>query len=90
MKRWLAMILVFVLCLALPSVQASDLGPTEGTCGARLTWRIDEEGVLTIAGTGAMSDYSSDSGAPWELRKSAITKVVVGSGATSVGSYAFQ
>ena len=29
----------------------------EGVCGDSLTWRIDEEGVLFISGTGDMTDY---------------------------------
>ena len=64
------------------------MGPTSGTCGSRLTWTLSD-GVLTISGTGAMSNYTSNSGTPWEARKASITKVVVGSGVTSIGDYAF-
>ena len=65
------------------------MGPTEGKCGSRLTWALDGEGVLTIAGIGEMNNYTSSGGAPWELRKSSIVRTVVGSGVTSVGNYAF-
>ena len=35
-----------------------------GTCGDNLTWNLTE-GVLTISGTGAMTDYDNSSFAPW-------------------------
>ena len=28
-----------------------------GTCGEDLTWTLDDEGTLTISGTGEMTDY---------------------------------
>ena len=57
-----------------------------GTCGANLTWALDEDGVLTISGTGAMDDYSNSTPAPWEQRKSSVTTVVMATGVTSVGN----
>ena len=64
------------------------IGSTSGACGLSLTWSI-ENGVLSINGTGKMYSYSSTVGPGWESRKSAINAVVIGSGATSVGAYAF-
>ena len=60
-----------------------------GTCGADLTWTLYEDGVLTISGTGKMSDYPADTGAPWFGWRDQITSVVIRSGATSIGSRAF-
>ena len=62
--------------------------PTSGTCGENLTWKI-EDGVLTISGTGAMTDYSSSQGPqlPWAAAK--IKSVVIESGVTSIGNSAF-
>ena len=62
--------------------------PTSGTCGENLTWRF-EDGVLTISGTGAMTDYSSSQGPqlPWAAAK--IKSVVIESGVTSIGDHAF-
>ena len=62
--------------------------PTSGTCGENLTWRF-EDGVLTISGTGAMTDYSSSQGPqlPWAAAK--IKSVVIESGVTSIGDFAF-
>ena len=63
-----------------------------GACGAEgdnLTWTLTCDSVLTISGTGAMEDYSSNSNWPWYSYRESITSVVVEDGVTSLGSYAF-
>lgn len=67
---------------------SEGIGATSGTCGASLTWEV-KDGALTITGTGTMKNYTSPSGAPWESVKSSITTIVVASGATTIGDYAF-
>lgn len=62
-------------------------GPIEGTCGENLTW-ILENGVLTISGTGAMTDYDACE-APWYAYTERITEVVMESGVTTIGENAF-
>ena len=59
-----------------------------GTCGDNLTWKLDEQGVLTIEGEGAMADYTYNSPAPWASLS--FTTAVIGEGVTTVGKYAFQ
>ena len=62
-----------------------------GTCGANLTWTLNEDGVLTVSGTGAMNNYviySAD--APWHKHQESVKKVVIGEGVTSIGAYAFN
>ena len=58
----------------------------KGTCGENLTWKLDDAGVLTISGTGAMTDYENNS--PWKGNET-IVKVVVAEGVTSIGAGAF-
>ena len=61
-----------------------------GTCGENLTWTLDDEGTLTISGSGAMPDYNkTDNTAPWYSYRDSIKKVVVENGVTNIGSYAF-
>ena len=36
-----------------------------GVCGADLSWTLDEEGTLTIDGSGAMTDYKKPDLCPW-------------------------
>ena len=64
---------------------------TSGVCGDNLTWVLDDEGVLTISGTGDMSDYYLDYAprAPWYDSRNAVKSVVIEEGATSIGNHAF-
>ena len=69
-----------------------------GTCGDNLTWDLTA-GVLTISGTGVMSDYTAlthssslegdeyyTTDAPWYGK---IEQIVISNGVTSIGRYAF-
>ena len=62
-----------------------------GTCGAEggnLTWTLDDEGTLTVSGTGEMGNWQSYH-SPWNNYTGEIKKVVIGEGVTSISSYAF-
>ena len=68
--------------------QADD-GTTSGTCGAdedgaNATWKLDENGVLTISGTGAIKEYA------FSRSSLSIKKVVIKEEITEIGSKAFQ
>ena len=61
-----------------------------GTCGESACWEIDEDtGVLTIWGAGDMTNYTSNSRAPWSQCSIEITKVAISSGINNIGSCAF-
>ena len=64
-------------------------GIASGTCGENLTWELDEDGTLTISGTGEMFDYAYGDLAPWFDYKSNITSVVICDNVTSIGDWAF-
>ena len=59
-----------------------------GTCGENLTWNY-EDGVLTISGSGDMTDYAFDNRSPWDGKRLYISSVVIENGVTSIGDYAF-
>ena len=61
---------------------------TSGTCGPNLTWNLTD-GILTISGTGEMTDFSYPDYGPWYSLSSSITSVVINDGVTSIGDYAF-
>ena len=63
---------------------------SDNTCGDNLTWAVDENGTLTISGTGAMTDYAYSPRAPWYGYRTRITAVVAEAGVTSIGSFAFN
>lgn len=56
-------------------------------CGENLSWSLDENGVLTISGTGEMTHYSNFSDAPWSGE--AFNSVIIESGVGSIGDNAF-
>lgn len=69
---------------------SEELNALNGTCGQNATWTLDETtGVMTISGTGAMTDYASGS-SPWYQKRSEITSIVVENGITHVGNEAFS
>ena len=63
-----------------------------GICGDNLTWVLTEDGTLAISGTGEMYGYNVSTGnyAPWYNYRESIKTVVIETGATSIGSYAFS
>ena len=78
---------LFTFLLAL-AASLGTLFAASGTCGDNLTWDLTD-GVLTISGTGAMTNYSYDY-APWFLSSSSIQTVIISDGCTSIGSSAFS
>ena len=55
-----------------------------------VTWNMDyDSGILTISGTGDMADWDYSFQAPWHSCSS-VSKVVIESGVTSIGAYAFD
>jgi len=76
----------------LRSITIYPKGGETNSCGDGLTWDLTE-GVLTIThdgeGTGAMADYASG-GAPWYENRASITSIVIPSGVTGIGTYAFE
>ena len=73
------------------SLTSANIHNTRGSCGENLTWTLDETGTLTISGSGEMYDYDNygDHAAPWNEFRDSITNVVIDSGVTSIGAYAF-
>ena len=69
----------------------------KGNCGAdeggeNLKWTLDNNGVLTISGSGAMKDYTWDENVrlDWYVRKKDIRSVVLDNRITHIGNYAFD
>ena len=92
----MALILVLTLVLSVGSVSAAE--PTivdSGNCGANVSYELDGNGLLTISGTGEMSDYESKTDstsgeeittAPWGNQAKT---VVIEDGVTGIGAAAF-
>ena len=77
-----------------PEAPENDEGTiASGTCGANLTWALDDKGTLTISGTGEMTNYESrvatPNFAPWYEKRNSIKSIVVADGVTTIGECAF-
>ena len=89
-KQVLSKILVVVMLVSVFSAFPTFADSTEsGTFGNDLTWVYDSSYTLTISGTGDMPDFTSSNTPPWYSLRSDIETVVIKSGITSVGNYAF-
>ena len=69
-------------------------GSVGGSCGVDVTWVLTNEGVLTISGEGAMSNYDSpkyqrNNIMPWYPTRGEIRQVVIEAGVTTIGEHAF-
>ena len=74
-----------------------------GTAGAKITWTLDSNGILTIKGSGVMDKWGkpaaapdgkrhlpAEDSAPWYPYLSDIQYIVIESGITTIGDYAFN
>ena len=107
-KRFVSLLLAISMILSLMPVSAvtafaeSENGGEvttvdSGYCGAddggeNLRWTLDNNGVLTITGSGAMKDYTWDENVrlDWYGYKKDIRSVVLDNRITHIGDYAFD
>ena len=69
-------------------MSTNNYDPSQETITNIIEWRLDD-GVLTIRGNGKMPDYVYKD-APWYSKRESIKAVVIESGITSIGWYAFK
>ena len=81
--------IVLSLCMVLMLCPVTAFAESNGSCGTNLTWSLDDEGTLTITGTGAMTDWQGNNEVPWHGDSPSIETVVICSGVTSIGEHAF-
>ena len=53
-------------------------------------WSLNEDGVLTITGQGAMQTWETEEKVPWNSMRQEIKKIEIADGVTSIGAYAFS
>ena len=93
MRRIHSIILLFVLLIGGAGMNYVQAATYSGTCGANgnnVIWSLNTStGVLTISGSGAMSNYPGVN-MPWKSHRASITSVVISDGVTSIGYNAFN
>lgn len=94
MKKRISLFLSVLLCLtALIAVccrmPARAETVSEGTCGETLSWSLDDKGLLTVTGTGAMDEWNSSVSVPWNPLAGSVLEVEISDGVTNVGAWAF-
>lgn len=96
MKRFLAWSLSLTMLIGLSGTAwaAGDISgvfyDTGETVTEAPTWSLDDQGTLTVSGSGEMSSYTDEEPAPWRENAADIRCVVIGDGITAIGSKAFQ
>ena len=90
MKKLVSILLAVLLCatcfaVAMVPASAGD----GGKCGENVTWGLDNQGNLTISGTGPMTNYTASNPSPFYSRND-IVKVTIEEGVTTVGDCVFS
>ena len=91
MKKVISLFLSLTMLLSIVSVVdfSAFADVQTGSCGDNVTYSLDTEtGVLTISGTGKMTDYSAED-CPFNNR-AYIKSVIIENGVISIGNYAFS
>ena len=91
MKKVISLFLSLAMLLSIVSVVdfSAFADVQTGSCGDNVTYSLDTEtGVLTISGTGKMTDYSAED-CPFNNR-AYIKSVIIENGVISIGNYAFS
>lgn len=91
MKQKMKKIISWLLCLVLavqlaPIAMAAEVA--SGSTG-EVSWSLNDSGILTLSGYGSTGDYTDPSETPWYAYGDQIEIVVIESGVTRIGSYAF-
>lgn len=90
MKKLLAIVFSVIMMLTVVPMSVFAEEVADNTCGDNLIWSFDEElSELKVSGTGAMSNYSAASPAPWDEFRTDIQKITVEDGVTTIGNDTF-
>ncbi|MCI8520503.1 MAG: leucine-rich repeat domain-containing protein [Clostridia bacterium] len=82
-KRFMCLLVTMAMLLTLMPV--TIYAETGGTYHDTMIWTLDDDGVLTVNGTGVISHYyNEDDPLPWAESKSSITQLILGEGITGI------
>jgi len=87
-KMHIRIVLFTLLICILPFVQVSSIAERNDVWG-ELNWHLDDNGTLSITGTGRMNDYNYLMDEGWLKYSKAIRKVIIQQGITNISESAF-
>ena len=88
-RAFALLVLMLMLLTLLPQRKASATDVTNGSLSDTIMWQY-ADGILTITGDGEIEGRDYNSAAPWNTYKKEITKIVIGEGIRSTGTYTFK
>ena len=89
-RRIHRIVLLLALLLGCAGMNYVQAATYSGSCGTNATWSYNTINYkLTISGSGAMTNYTSSSPAPWDSYKKSILTISIANTITSIGDYAF-
>ena len=89
-RRIHSILLLFALLIGGAGMNYVRAAVYSGSCGTNATWSYNTINCkLTISGSGAMTNYTSSSPAPWDSYKTSILTISIANTITSIGDYAF-
>lgn len=89
-RRIHSILLLFALLVGGAGMNYVQAATYSGSCGTNATWSYNTINCkLTISGSGAMTNYTSSSPAPWNSYKTSILTISIANTITSIGNYAF-
>ena len=87
----LALLFCVGLCLSLLPVARAEV-VASGDCGDNIAWALDDQGTLTISGSGDIVTTNESepwNAFPWRSIAESVQTVVIEEGVTGIGDYAF-
>lgn len=88
-KKITSMVLALIMILSVMAVGIVNVSAAivdSGTCGDNVTWVLDDNGVLTISGSGEMRNFMYAS--PFDVNR--VKEVIIEDGVTYIGAWSFM
>ncbi|MDD6483049.1 MAG: leucine-rich repeat domain-containing protein [Clostridiales bacterium] len=83
--------LIVVLCMLSGIITALPASAvTSSQCGSNVNWTLDDNGTLTISGTGDMWNWIYNWNSPWYSSRGSILNVIIDNGVTNICNEAFK
>ena len=88
---WLLAFMIVAAVFAAVSLHDSStvFAATSGSCGSNTEFNIDADGVMTISGTGTITQQSSYSKYSWYADRAKVKKLIISEGVTNMPNNAF-